>query len=274
MAIKNILLHMGVDMHHLSRLHIALGLARRHQAHLEIAFMASPAGMPSAIQGRGASAAYIAEATAIAREKADEVRKEIEAGCGAAGIAWTWEVLEGDHNTLLSERSHYADLLVVTQYHGVGSDEFVTLYRPGELMLSVSCPLLVLPRGLDLLSIGSRVLIAWKESREAARAVRDALPLLERAESVHVLSCDTEAHAAGQIRDISTYLRRHGIAAAPPSVVGDGPVGEVILGHAETLKADLLVMGAYGHPRWREIVLGGVTQHVLRHMALPVLTSH
>lgn len=275
MAIKNILLHMGVDTSRLSRLHVALGLAQRYRAHLEVAFMITPAGMPAAIQGRGASAAYIAEATAIAREKAEEVHAEIAAGCAGTGIDWTWEILEGDHNRLLAERSHYADLLVVTQHHGVGGDDDVLLHRPGDLLLTASCPLLGLPKDVDLPSVGSRVLIAWKDSREAARAVRDALPFLERADSVHVLVCTTDDDGSGQDREIATYLRRHGIAVAPPTVTtADGPVGEVILNHAGALQADLLVMGAYGHSRWREIVLGGVTQHVLRHMTVPVLASH
>jgi nucleotide-binding universal stress UspA family protein len=124
------------------------------------------------------------------------------------------------------------------------------------------------------------VLVAWKPSREATRAVNDALPLLEAADQVTVLVVDTTGprhhrEEAEPGSGIALHLARHGIKAVVEQTVAAGQsVADAMLSRAAELGCDLIVMGAYGHSRLRELVLGGVTREILRHMTVPVLMSH
>jgi nucleotide-binding universal stress UspA family protein len=124
-----------------------------------------------------------------------------------------------------------------------------------------------------------RVLVAWDGSREAARAVHDALPLLRRAREVSVLVADPERLATkiGEKpgADLAAHLARHGLPVRVEVVKSGGrPLGEILLAQVEEERADLLVMGGYAHARLRELVLGGTTRHVLTHASVPVLLSH
>src|SRR5262249_44560338 len=123
-------------------------------------------------------------------------------------------------------------------------------------------------------TVGERVLVAWAHSREATRAVHDALPLLKLAKSVTVMEVNPEPDHLGGA-DIALHLTRHGVKAEVASTTsGDINNGDAILSRAADLTADLLVMGGYGHSRLREFAFGGVTRHILEHMTLPVLMSH
>lgn len=274
MAIKTVLLHMAHDSARLARFRIGLAMARQYGAHLAMTYMTSPAHMPAEVAGRAASAAYIAEATAIAHEKADHVLSEVSDEADAAGVTWDWEVMEGDHNALLAERSHYADLVIVCQGHGGVPEGHVGLHHPDDLLFMSSCPVLVLPHRWSSDTIGKRVLIAWKDNREAARALRESLPILKMADDIFVLTCDRPHHRFEAGVKAVAFLERHGLRVEQVSDVANGDVGDVILSYADDLRVDLLIMGAYGHSRFREIILGGVTQHVLRHMTRPALMAH
>lgn len=274
MPIKTILLHMAPDALRGERLAVAIDLARRHGAHLDVAYLTAPIGTPAAVTGRGASAAYIAEATAIAEEKAEDVLDEVRAACAEAGIECRTEIASGDHNEVLARRSHYADLVIVSERHGLIPEDYIGLHRPDELLMTAACPVLIVPRGWKGQPIGRRILIAWKDTDEASRAVRGAMPLIKEAGQVYVLTCDEPGRRFEGSENLVDWLRRHDVAVERLSDVEDDDVGAVILSYAADVKADLLVMGAYGHSRWREIVLGGVTHHVLSNMDVPVLTSH
>jgi nucleotide-binding universal stress UspA family protein len=126
---------------------------------------------------------------------------------------------------------------------------------------------------------GQRVLIAWDAGREAARAVSDALPLLKRADTVEVAVFDPERgrreHGEQPGADVALYLTRHGVKVSVARQSGANfVVGAQILSRAADTGADLVVMGAYGHSRVRELVLGGVTRIMLESMTVPVLMSH
>jgi nucleotide-binding universal stress UspA family protein len=123
------------------------------------------------------------------------------------------------------------------------------------------------------------VLVGWDSSREATRAINDAMPLLQAAQAVTVLAIDPTDGPAGHGEmpgaDIALHLARHGVKATIESTVSAGiGIGNVLLSRASDLGADLLVMGAYGHSRVRELVLGGSTRTVIESMTLPVLMSH
>jgi nucleotide-binding universal stress UspA family protein len=149
-----------------------------------------------------------------------------------------------------------------------------------DVLFGAGAPVIVVPSAPPE-DAGRRVVIAWNGSREAARAVKDALPILERAEKVTVLCVDQDGQGGnmrGNVppgRALADQLSRHGIAAAEDNIVRGGiAVGDAILSRIADLGGDLLVMGAWGHSRLRQFVLGGVTRRILENCAVPVLMSH
>ncbi len=191
----------------------------------------------------------------------------------------------------LLEHARGADLLVLSQPY-LESEHAASQHFASQLLVDTNCPVLFVPRPKELgTSCGTRVLVAWDGRRESARALRDALPLLQRAAEVSVRSYGhTGSSAARSLESAVQLLRRHGVAArhavqrrgdadyAPDALMTptllDSTVGELLLSDAADLGADLLVMGAYGHSRAQEWMLGGVTRSMLSSMTVPVLMSH
>jgi nucleotide-binding universal stress UspA family protein len=140
-------------------------------------------------------------------------------------------------------------------------------------------PVVVIPFIGASQPIGKRVMVAWNASREAVRAVNDAMPLLVEADTVEVLAINPPAGDTGDgdipCADICLHLARHGINAVAQSMqAADIKAGDLLLSRAADQGVDLIVMGAYGHSRFREIVLSGVSRHLFKHMTVPVLFSH
>jgi nucleotide-binding universal stress UspA family protein len=119
--------------------------------------------------------------------------------------------------------------------------------------------------------------VAWNAGREASRAVNDALPLLTRAKVVRILAINpdrTGEHGEEVGADVALHLARHGVNADVSVVGSDIGDADMLLSQVSDFGADLIVMGAYGHSRARELILGGMTRHVLHHMTVPVFMSH
>lgn len=167
-----------------------------------------------------------------------------------------------------------ADLIVTGRAgdNGQGAD----LDTIHDVLFGAGVPVVIVP-AMPAVQIGQHVVIAWNGSRESARAVQNALPILERAETVNVV-CVDQASPGSNLppgAELARYLGCHGVEAALDNVHDSTlTVGDTILGHIEDLGADLLVMGAYGHSRLREFVLGGVTKRILQRATVPVLMSH
>jgi nucleotide-binding universal stress UspA family protein len=132
-------------------------------------------------------------------------------------------------------------------------------------------------------TLGANIMVAWNGSRESARAVQDAMPFLQRAEKVTVVRLNeskSEPGASSVNRipgaDIAFFLARHDVKAEVAALdgVNDVPMGDMLISRASDLDADLIVMGAYGHSRWQELVMGGATRTLLESMPIPVLMSH
>ena len=231
--------------------------------------------MPAAIEGRGASYAFMAEATAIAREKAEGVEKECRSLCKAKGLSWEWKIAEGDHLDVLAKEAPYADLAIVSHSKTEVFEDRVILQVPENLPLVVGCPVIILPEaGFDA-PIGRHIMIAWRPCVPAYRAVQLAMPFLQEAEQVTACSIINEDVGQGECGRFIEYLGRHGIKAREMAIpAGAASVSEMILAEAKKSGADTLVMGAYGHSRVRELVLGGVTRYALDHASIPMLVSH
>lgn len=274
MPIKTILLHMANDERHDVRLRVAVSLAARFSAFVDVLYIATPVHMPAAVTGRGASYGFLAEATAIAHEKAGQIEHEVRQALKDCSYSWT--VDEGDHVELLASRAAFADLAIITQSHPGHLEDRVLLHVPDRLPLQSPCPALVLPhQGVPEEGFGRHIVIAWKNTREAGAAVRAALPFLHEADRVTVLTIDPPGHTGDSGRNIMIYLERHGIRTHHQSTIHQsGDVGETILACTEALEGDMLVMGAYGHSRLRELVLGGATRTVLSDATIPVLMAH
>jgi nucleotide-binding universal stress UspA family protein len=184
----------------------------------------------------------------------------------------------------------HVDLAAVVMDHGRAVDLIVAgqtdpdwdlsplLDFPERLALESGRPVLVVPYAGRFGEIGRNVVIAWKAGRESARAVFDALPILVAAEKVHILEIRERGDKPDTLAPdttIAASLARHGIKpSVRTSVITDISAGDEILSRLSDLDADLLVMGAYGHSRMCELVFGGATRHIARHMTVPTLFSH
>jgi nucleotide-binding universal stress UspA family protein len=170
--------------------------------------------------------------------------------------------------------ARYADLIVAGQADPDWPLSPI-LDFPERLAVEGGRPVLVIPYAGRYPEIGRNAVIAWKATREAARAVFDALPLLKSARNVQILEVNKDIGGTVPDTEIAAALSRHGIKASHRvSGAADITTGDEILSRLADAVADLLVMGAYGHSRMREFVLGGVTRHIARHMTAPTLWSH
>ena len=243
--------------------------------------------------------------------KVFELAAKLAAGQGAvvdavhpseAAVAdWMEELARGsgvraEHHVIdqgpapLIERARTADLLVIRQPWDADESR-PSLHFASQLLVGASCPVLFVP-GPEALAerCCSRVLVAWGPGRESARALKDALPLLQRATEVQLRAYGAgQAPAADSLAAASAYLQLHGVNASyaaermgdiafnehmmTPTVI-DASVADLLLSHATDMAADLLVMGGYGHSRAHELLLGGVTRSILSSMTVPVFMSH
>ena len=278
MPYKTILVHLDVGARTGARLDLACRLARRSDAHLvglhaltEIRLPGYAALITSQKEEVGQ---YQAKMAAEFREQSAALFAQRVA---AAGLARSeFRASDADALQVVPLHARYADLVVAGQpderdASGVEPD-FVE-----RLLLAAGRPVLVVPYAGNFADAGKRALVAWNASREATRALTDAIPLLREAEAVHVIAFDPSGGAHGAVpgADIGLYLARHGIkVTVSQHSAPDVDVGNQLLSRAADLNVDLVVMGAWGHSRLQELVMGGVTQTILRSMTVPVLMSH
>lgn len=276
MKLSNILLHVDGSRSAPARIALAADLARRSDAHLSALYVYPRLDFP-AVYGAELPPEYLDAAEAENERVAIEIKEKFEHSTTSPDLRTEWVVERGDAADKLITHGRYADLLIVGQPHPDEPSPFVGI--PDEVILAAGRPVLVVPYIGPHERTGKRVIVAWNASREAARAVNDALPMLENAEEVHVLVLDVNKSnvedAALPGADICLHLARHGIDAEAHHVqANEIDVANLLLSQVSDLDADLLVMGAYGHSRLREIMLGGATRDVLSQMTVPVLMSH
>ena len=214
-------------------------------------------------------------------DQAKKIRKLFDEVVAREGISAEWRVDETDAVQVagaVAEQGRCSDLVVIGQQE----EDALTFEQQdlaGRLLLEGGRPVLLVPHSGTFETTGDNVLVAWNASRESARAVSDALPVLTQARKVSVL-CINPPRSGAEDREIlgtqiAATLARHGVTAeVVPDFASDISVGDEMLSRASDLGCDLIVMGAYGHSRFREMVFGGATRHVLNHMTVPVLMSH
>ena len=280
MALRNLLVYLDSTKASAARGELALKLAQRHEAHITgLAPTATPL-VPGYIAGNFPDE-LLQMQEAEARERAEAAVQSFREAAERLGVSVETRVescTSANLTALIALHARYADLTVMGQ---VDPDDAapggVTMVE--DVIMTSGRPTLVVPYVGATAAPGRRVVVAWDASREAARAAQDALPVLERADEVTILVVNPEKgdqdHGQQPGADIALHLARHGVKAkVQRSEVTDISVGEEILSRMADAGSDLLVMGAYGHSRLREVVLGGVTRTLLEEMTVPVLMSH
>jgi len=281
MSYKDLLVVLDSEATARERLDLAAALAERFAAHLVGLYPLPTPQVPRHLGYYDPALLdpFLAELRERASSAAVKMRETFEHVTGLRRLSAEWrEITEGpDADPVLHAR--YADLAILGQLDPDRVETESIQPRPEQVALASGRPVLIVPYAGRFDNVGRRIVIAWSSTREAARAVSDAMPFLESADLVNVLTIDPregpDGHGELPGADIAVHLARHGVKAQIERTVSAGlPVGEVLLSRIADLGADLLVMGAYGHSRVRELLLGGATRSVLRSMTLPVLMSH
>jgi nucleotide-binding universal stress UspA family protein len=284
MAVKDILVHLDASPRCDTWLSLAAGLAMQHAAHLTgLAVIDLPPpdvfyGFPSAFMDVQRAEDVIERLRESRLSEIASVETKFRDRLRADGLAGEWRVVEGDTAEVLALHGRYADLTIVGQRDPAEAD-----ISRGDLSISMLMgtgrPLLVVPFAGTFGGIGENVLIGWNATAEAARAVNEAIPLMQSAKKVTALSINPRRGINGDgdlpAADMALHLARHGIRAeAAHTVANDIPEGDALLSYAADIGADLLVCGMYGHSRLRELAFGGVTRSLLTEMTIPVFMVH
>lgn len=280
MAVKSLLLHLGEAEDSAKEVQAAVALAGRFNAHLIGLYITPEPVYPAFVMGQMPHGALEQQKEAL-KDRGEDSIAAFRKACDKAGVSS--EVREArafleDVPAVVGQHGRYADMLVLSQ-HNPDSP------RPGggslleQTVLTCGAPALVVPYIGAPENYGRKAMLAWDGSREAARAVKDAMPFLEAADKVTVLCINPKSDVSGSSHepgaDIAHFLARHGVKAEAKHVNSrDVSIGETLLSRMADEGSDLLVMGAYGHSRLSELILGGVTRTILEHMTVPVLMSH
>ena len=268
---KTILLHICDDNGLEARLQVALDIARTHEAHLTCLQPSSQfVPMPYApMAGQFAADLNFSEMQEIERAFRQKIEKRLE----SENVPWSWQIGLGDPVKLLTEQSGLADLLIVSQSVTKGMKEGDPMPIAGDVAVHAHAATLIVPGEVRAFHANKPVLAAWNGSKEASRAIRFALPILKFASEVHILTID-EGRELPRL-DASTYLSRHGIASELHQLSAKKrKPSEVIEEFAMEKDVSAIVMGAYGHSRLRETLMGGVTREQLFRSKFPLFMGH
>jgi len=281
MAYKDIVVFVDPSPESMHRLRIAVDLARRCSAHLIGVYVVS--GNIDDRPSDGFARGELAVCAVLERHRLAGERSVVQVGRQFADLVKNDEIqaefrqvwnAEGDRSILVN--SLYADLAVVGQRapHGLPQN-----WLPKHLLLASGVPMLVVPNCWTSDTIGKRIAIAWNASKEARRAIADALPFLSTAQAVKIFVVDaarhSDRHGEEPGANIALHLARHGAVVEVERLESVGaPTADVILSATKRDNADLIVMGAHGHSRSRQLLFGSVTQAILENTAIPVLLSH
>jgi nucleotide-binding universal stress UspA family protein len=277
MPYKTILVHLNDRRRAEALLEPAIRLAVRHNAHLiGMHVHASMPAPPIPVPG-GHMLGSVAAGERQAGDEIAAIFARMTAGQPFVAEMRTLKVPHIDLAAVVMDHGRAADLMIAGQTDPDGDLSPISDF-PERLALESGRPVLVVPYVGRYAEVGRNIVIAWKAGREAARAAFDALPFLLAAETIHILEIKERGDDRPGVApdtSIAAALARHGLRpSVHTSTIGDIGIGDEILSRIADLGADLLVMGAYGHSRMRELVFGGATRHITRHMTVPTLFSH
>ena len=270
MSIKDIIVYVDNDKDCDTRLETASSLCKTFEAQLTGLYLLQKISIPAY-----AGAYMPVEVFEANDEETIKLRNKAEAvfttKSESLNIISHFTAVEGDVSTALNQYSRYADLLIVPQRKNDRFD-FNPYYQLSDVLLGAACPVLLLPDNSPPALPPETALLAWDGRRECARALMAAMPMLSQVKKIDVVSVNSEDEGA---KEIAQHIARHGIEAKVHSVKDNqNDIGTILLNQAVSLESQMIIMGAYGHSRIRELMLGGATRHILEHVELPVLFSH
>lgn len=257
----------------------AIAAAKKHDAHLDVLCL----GVDRSQTGyyyAGASAIVLQETITRAHEEAEAIEAKVSSVLEGSGIRWgaeTGVAQLADLGRHVAARARFSDLVILPQPYGEGRGAELESVTEASLFEGHT-PAMIVPPDMAPDSRPQRVMVGWNESIEAMNAVRAAMPLLREADAVHVVVIDPPTH--GPTRSdpgglLSQYMARHGVKVEIDVLSKTLPrVSDVLIRHAGDMDADLVVMGAYGHSRFREAIFGGATRYMLEQARVPVLMAH
>lgn len=270
---KSILLHIASDRAMPARLQVALDLARASNGHITcLQAISYEVFAPGDFYGSAMAAAM-----PVIKEAAEKVRAEIEADLSKEDVSWDWRFVYGAAEHRLLEAAALADIVVVGP-HDPSEDGRGPSGMVGTLALKAPVPVLVVPGGTTRLDVTAPMLIGWNGSAEACVALRRAVPLLAMASKVYLATVE-EQRGEGRFdfppMEGAQYLSRQGIEAEIVAIPrGEARISDTLFSAAQMRGCGMLVMGAYGHSRFAEMLFGGVTRHSLTDPQMPILLAH
>jgi len=280
MTYRTILVHLDRTGASRARTEIAAQCARAHGGHL-VGLVSTGLidGIIPAEEILSGATDYIAECADYLRNRAEAISREFREHVSAGGpLSHEVRLIDAVTVDAVGRHGRASDLVVLGQRDDAAVKDITARDLPQQVVMEVGRPVLLVPYAGHFEGVATNVAVAWDGSREAAVALRAALPALKLATKVTMLSCraahDDGADAHLLVPEVVQYLQRHGIQATFEREVTEIDVADALLSRISDLGANLLVMGGYGHSRFRELMLGGVTRQILAQMTVPVLMAH
>jgi len=279
MSYKTILVHVDESRRAGERIRVAARLAITEDAHLIGTAMT---GISRFLFQSGAlqqNDPNLEAHLGLLRQYANKSIAQFEPIVQKLGVnSYEKRVVDDEADGGISLAARYSDLVIISQNDPDEPSPSVMSDFPEYVVMNAGRPVLLIPFAGNFESVGEQILVAWDASMEATRAVTAAIPLLKKAKLVTVVVLNSGSkpgvHGEQPGADIALYLARHGVKVEVMQHRTDVDLGNALLSLTSDIDADLLVMGGYGHSRFREVLLGGVTRTILNAMTVPVLMAH
>ncbi len=285
--LNSLLLPMTSATSYESATKVAISLAKAHSARLEIFYIAPDPRTAVPFVGEGLTADVIQDicrnAEINSSKHIDDGRKYAESLSEKASIPMTdgHKRCEGGYisfnsvSGVISEhagrRARLADVSVVAKPSADNNPDAHDLLE--DILFRSGRAVLMVPSNYES-TVGRHIVIAWNGRAECARAVAAAMPFLRNAYKITAVQIGSDDPSRPSVDDLTAYLNDHDIEATPITTPNDGSIGATLITVANDVRADMMVIGAYSHSRWREMILGGVTRHIIENTNLPVFMSH
>ncbi len=257
----------------------AIALARREDAHLDVLCIGVDVTQTGYYYA-GATAILTQEAYNQAKEEAAQAEAAVRNRLAAEDVRWGVETAVAQIGALsgpVAMQARYSDIVILPKPYGPKGSQAAEAVLEAALFEG-RAPVLVLPDGYSDAKFGQRIVLSWNQSNESLRAARVALPVLKAATLVDITVIDPPTHGPERSDPggmLSQLLSRHGVHTEVSVLAKTLPkTSEILARHVRDVNADLVVMGAYGHSRFREAILGGTTRNMLEHAEVPVLMAH
>lgn len=276
---KSILVHVDQTESAAQRIDLAAQLVQKYDAHLIGTALTGMSPYIFPIGGFDMAVPPLPYPIDDLRAEADKALDAFDARAREAGVqSFERRRIDDEPGIGLSMQSRYCDLVVIGQFNQAERVPSTRSDFPEYVLINCIAPVLVVPAGAATTELGRKVTVAWNGGPNAARAIMSAIPLLRQAEQVDLVVYNAEfegdLHGEQPGADMALYLARHGIKVEVTARDASANAGNALLAHAADRGSDMIVMGAFGHSRFREIVFGGATRTVLTSSPLPLWMAH